>query len=411
MKHLILSILTIVFVLPSICQIVEIPDSKFKEALVNYIPKIDTNNDGEIQLSEARVITDLNVSYQRINSMDGIEAFTSLTYLKCDYNNLLYIDITSLSKLKSFSCSGNDLYNLNVTKNTLLFGLNCSDNNISSLDLTKNLMLDNIGCQYNSISSLDFQFNSKLRFIDCSNNSLSSLDVMDLENLTTLKCQYNSNLDVVCISPRHVSDSKDWSKSDYTEWSLKCRQPKPDTLYYNPFNSAPKTDNVLIDIYGFEYFEDSVKTFDGSGLLKVGAYSNSMFIDLSRLSVSDYDSVIIEYNLYTRGRMEKNNLPLPSTSFGTFDKSSTVAVKGNFSLSGSYYRNIDSYELYIDNLRVLGYPSKLITDLAIPIANKQEIIAAYDIYGHQLDIDNLPILTLIILVDSKNKKSKIFYTE
>lgn len=48
-------------------QIVNIPDANFKNALIDE--GVDTNNDGEIQVSEAEVVLNLNVSFKDILSM------------------------------------------------------------------------------------------------------------------------------------------------------------------------------------------------------------------------------------------------------------------------------------------------------------------------------------------------------
>ena len=75
-------------------QIVNIPDANFKAYLVNN-SFINTNNDSEIQVSEATNYTDgIYVSNLNISDLTGIEAFTSLTSLYC--NNL-----TTLVSLKT----------------------------------------------------------------------------------------------------------------------------------------------------------------------------------------------------------------------------------------------------------------------------------------------------------------------
>ena len=55
--------------------IVSIPDANFKNALLNNNTVIDTNGDGEIQVSEAEAVTNLWVSNENINNLKGIEFF------------------------------------------------------------------------------------------------------------------------------------------------------------------------------------------------------------------------------------------------------------------------------------------------------------------------------------------------
>src|SRR6187399_1511842 len=89
-------------------QIVNIPDANFKAKLlqasptnpiasaeeyigypaVNTFVSIDTNSDGEIQLSEALAIKFLNVNSSNISNLEGISSFSNLTDLICYGNNL-----------------------------------------------------------------------------------------------------------------------------------------------------------------------------------------------------------------------------------------------------------------------------------------------------------------------------------
>ena len=85
-------------------QIVNIPDANFKNALVNEpvadtdgngsLEDADTNNDGEIQLSEALAVTILQVHSFDINSLEGIQSFENLEELLCFSNNLTEIDLS-----------------------------------------------------------------------------------------------------------------------------------------------------------------------------------------------------------------------------------------------------------------------------------------------------------------------------
>ena len=105
------------FTVLSQAQIVTIPDANFKAKLLNYYPVIDTNNDGEIQVSEAQtVITlDLVIGYS-INDITGLEAFINLENLYLNSTNLLTIDVSMLTNLKIFSCSSlYSITNINVT--------------------------------------------------------------------------------------------------------------------------------------------------------------------------------------------------------------------------------------------------------------------------------------------------------
>ena len=65
-------------------QIIDFPDPNFKAALLDYETVIDTSGDGEIDVSEAQVVSTLILedSFLAIADMTGIEFFTGLTNLQ-----------------------------------------------------------------------------------------------------------------------------------------------------------------------------------------------------------------------------------------------------------------------------------------------------------------------------------------
>ena len=114
-------------------QIVNIPDTDFKLKLLSASPtnllakdlngnyfKIDSNNDSQIQISEAQQVSYLDVTFSSIDDLSGIENFTNLLYLKIDNNYLTSIEVSSLINLIHLSCTNNSLTSLNVSTLTNL---------------------------------------------------------------------------------------------------------------------------------------------------------------------------------------------------------------------------------------------------------------------------------------------------
>jgi Leucine-rich repeat (LRR) protein len=90
-------------------QNVNIPDADFKAYLVEN-PEINTNNDTEIQLSEATAFTGkIDLTHLGITDLTGIEAFTALTYLDCRYNELTSLDVSKNTALTELYCYENQL--------------------------------------------------------------------------------------------------------------------------------------------------------------------------------------------------------------------------------------------------------------------------------------------------------------
>ncbi len=172
-------------------QIVNIPDAIFKNYLINH-SSINTNGDGEIQVSEAATFSDtIDVEYMDISDLTGIEAFTDLTVLVCWYNQLTSLNISSNMALTKLECFSNKLTSLDVSANTALTVLNCGYNQLTSLDVSTNTALTVLYCHSNQLTSLDVSANTALTVLFCSYNQLTSLNLSANTALTSLGCQSN----------------------------------------------------------------------------------------------------------------------------------------------------------------------------------------------------------------------------
>ena len=183
-------------------QNVNIPDANFKAYLVGN-SAINTNGDNQIQVSEASAFNGtINVNNLNINSLIGIEAFVSLTTLKCSvgyYNTLTSLDVSACTALSFLECHSNYLTSLNVSGCTALTFLRCLGNSLlTSLDVSANTALTTLYCRGNQLTSLDVSANTALIGLDCSYNNLISLDVSANTALTYFDCSYNNliSLDV-----------------------------------------------------------------------------------------------------------------------------------------------------------------------------------------------------------------------
>ena len=85
--------------------IVEIPDANFKAYLLE---NFDKNKDGNISLSEAKAVKEINCSGRGIELLDGIEKFENLESLDCSNNKLEDLEIRYNRKLNKLACKGNN---------------------------------------------------------------------------------------------------------------------------------------------------------------------------------------------------------------------------------------------------------------------------------------------------------------
>ena len=172
-------------------QNVNIPDANFKAYLVGNTA-INTNGDTEIQFSEATPFAgSINCSDLGIFDLTGIEAFTDLTFLECDNNQLTSLDVSGTTALTSLVCQFNQITSLDVSANTALSELICNNNQLTSLDVSGTTALTSLGCEFNQLTSLDVSQNTALTELSCNHNQITSLDVSTNLALTGLICAYN----------------------------------------------------------------------------------------------------------------------------------------------------------------------------------------------------------------------------
>ena len=143
---------------------VPIADAAFKAYILG---KYDLDKNGKLSMEEAEKITRLEINTYdlQIQSMEGIEYFKNLEYLKA---------------------VGHD--------DTRRGGL-------TTLDLSKNTKLQTLYCSFNKLETIDFGGNPSLKYIDCSSNMLYNVNEWDpkpdFNNLTALEyldCHSNEGL-------------------------------------------------------------------------------------------------------------------------------------------------------------------------------------------------------------------------
>lgn len=116
-------------------QTINFPDANFKAKLLqsntaNQIAqntasqniKIDANNDGEIQVSEAQNVYRLDIANSNISSLIGLEYFSILYRLDCTGNLISSIDVSSLFNLYILYLNSNpNLISINMKNGQLIF--------------------------------------------------------------------------------------------------------------------------------------------------------------------------------------------------------------------------------------------------------------------------------------------------
>ena len=276
-------------------QIVNIPDPAFKFMLI-YEAGIDTNMDGEIQVSEAEAVTgmlDIHIIYpeQIIYDLTGIEAFVNITGL----------DVW-----------GHQLTTLDLSSNTLLIELYCYNNNLTYLNVENCANLEILQASTNQLTSVDLISNTNLEEVDLYKNQLTYLDIRNSNN-TNITEYFDSgnNPNLICIfvdDAEYSENSPIWFKdpaSTYVETEAECDALGINDVLLHDTHIFP---NPVKDILNFQIsyenfpIEISLLDIRGQEILNFHLNNYDTQIDLTYLNSGMYFFVFKDQHT--------NNLPV-----------------------------------------------------------------------------------------------------
>ena len=166
------------------------PDAAFRQCLFDYYKFA---KDGILTDEEIKNTTTLEVDWEDIKNLKGIEYFTALEELDCSGNDLTEFDLSMNTKLHYLACSYNELTMLNISNNVLLDTVYCEKNKLTELDVTKNTALVQLDFDRNQITSIDLSKNIWLEELYCAGNGLTKLDVSTIQALEMIQC-YNNKI-------------------------------------------------------------------------------------------------------------------------------------------------------------------------------------------------------------------------
>lgn len=196
-------------------QVINFPDVNFKNYLLSANSSnaiagtisggyfaIDTNNDGEIQVSEASNVMLNRLTIENTNAIDvtGIEYFSNLQELSI-YNNdqLLSLDLSSLTNLTAFNIEENDQLHTIVTTGLVNAEVVSVANNSQLVDCNLNNLLGLVNLVY-SQSSLNLDGLPFLRIL-----AGNGFDEANLGNIQTVNLSNLPNLEVVFFENNLIS--------------------------------------------------------------------------------------------------------------------------------------------------------------------------------------------------------------
>ncbi|MFL0111287.1 T9SS type A sorting domain-containing protein [Tenacibaculum maritimum] len=298
--------------------VVYIPDPNFKAYLIKN-PFINTNNDDEIQVTEATKYSEYiyipnreQSESKKIKDLTGIEAFINLTELNCNYNLISQLNLSKNTKLKRVHCSNNKLTSLNIGSNLVLeelyvdnylftnldtsnalnlIKLAVNSNQISTIDLSKNLNLKDFSCSNNQLTELSTIHNKNLEWLLCKNNQLTNLDLSGMRNLIVADCSNNQIADLTISNTPKLKDlscaynqlnSLDLSKIPSLD-RLDCNDNKISELDFSSnknLTSVACSNNLLVKL--------NIKNGHNENINYVSIWGNS---DLACIQVDDENAI------------------------------------------------------------------------------------------------------------------------
>ena len=168
-------------------QIINFPDPNFKAKLLQ--PGVaqsefgddltlDSNGDGEIQVSEAQLAYSLDVSNGGISDLTGISNFTGLKGLDCSNNLLTGLFIDDAIALYFMDASHNALTAVGINFSSFIgIGLNLSYNNLASFTIESAEYYDSVNLSHNQLTNLVIE-SANIDYLSLDYNNLSSIQTV-----------------------------------------------------------------------------------------------------------------------------------------------------------------------------------------------------------------------------------------
>ncbi|MDI1255787.1 MAG: T9SS type A sorting domain-containing protein [Flavobacterium sp.] len=310
MKHFYTFLMVLCLISVTKAQTITFSDPKFKAALMASSPsvfvaknsaglfiKIDSNNDGEIQVSEAQAVYQLYlftaVVAQKFSVVDGIEYFTSLTSLTINNELVTNISMTPFSNLKHLLFLNTPVGSLNLTSNPLLLDVEVTNSQLSTLNISGLNQVVTLKCSGGLLTTIDLSSLTALTTLDCSNNQLSSLNCTGL-NINTLDCSNNqlSSLDCTGLNINTLN----CSNNNLSAMPTGIQNVTYLNVSENPLNSINLS--AMPNLYSFAAANCQLSSFSASGVpMNQGgvdlsenlltSYNPSIFPSLSSLKIND----------------------------------------------------------------------------------------------------------------------------
>ncbi|MFT3912361.1 MAG: T9SS type A sorting domain-containing protein [Ferruginibacter sp.] len=167
-------------------QIVNFPNTDLKNEILGY-GTIDTNGDGEIQISEAQAVHNLSLQHGITDDLAWLQYFSNVdTLWLYSWPPLLTnLNLPGMTSLRRFACDSKNLQTVNLS--------GCS--NLIHAEINYYTPYP-----YAPITSLDISNTPRLRDLQCSGLHVAELDLRQKDSLVNLQIWEGSEIGVINIS-------------------------------------------------------------------------------------------------------------------------------------------------------------------------------------------------------------------
>lgn len=396
-KLLTLSILFLATLISS-AQIVNIPDANLKNKLLNHDPVIDTNGDGEIQVSEANVYTGtIDVSGAGANGIidiTGLEAFVNVNVIDLELNDLSSADFSEMTNLETLILSQNNFTNDgSLQLPTSLQKLFLEYSNLQGTFTLSGLPnLITLYLAYNDITGVDLSGLNNLEELYLYQNDMLSINSSDLPiSIQKLGLGYNS-LDETSTNLSGLIDLKEL------------------LLYHNNFSNI----NGSLFPQNLEKLSMSSNNFTDASMVDLATLSS-----LKSLSLASHDFTVFSLsNIPTNLEildLSRNNLSLLPISSLPNLKDLNLSYNNVASLDASW-SNLEKLKLQENNISTvnlstytqlleLNVSDNNLTTLVVDGSPNLEVLRATDNNLTSVTLSNL--INLFTLTLSNNQLTTI----
>lgn len=282
-------------------DLVAINDTNFTDKTFRKIVSdvCDTNDNGYLDEKErSRTVFSLSGYVdddESIESLKGIEYFTSLTKLYCGGIGLKSLDLSQNIKLTQLTCGGNHLTTLSLENLTELTSLDCSDNNLTAINVSVCPKLQTLRCYANKIERLDVAKNYELTTLQVAQNELTALNLNNNTKLRTLTCSNNHLAELSLANNTALNEVTADDIGD--QWITKAAYIKANKIYVDySFKDGSKLVSSSLDT--IIDTGDSVATASAfNGMAFTTSEATSIIDNLVNADKEVLDGFVYKYNV------------------------------------------------------------------------------------------------------------------